>query len=137
MLLKLSNLVREAQEHALNCAACVARASTAEAKQEWRQIETGWMHLAETYLLVENLQHYLLSMDVGGEEKIEPPQHPRTERDRADESDAPGNESRYRLLADACRRKADAEPSAQGKIRWLELAEDWARLSEADRSSKK
>src|SRR5262245_14476205 len=126
MLLKLSDIVREAQDHAINCVEQADKASSPEAEEDWRRLERGWVRLAESYLLVDSLQRYLFDVD----QSNEPGTEPLLWASRAAETGSSASESKYRLFAEECRRKSEAEPTEYGKRRWADIAADWHRLAE-------
>jgi hypothetical protein len=60
MLLKLADHIRYAQERALQCAERAERANDPASRVEWRDIERGWQRLAESYMLVERREAFLV-----------------------------------------------------------------------------
>jgi len=129
VLSKLSNIVKEAQQRALDCADQALTVS-AEARAEWIKMERGWAHLAETYLLADSLQRYLLDFYRIGPDESPP--------DRLKQKDTPSSASinvpvpslgdasdKWHSLARECQRKAELERNEVVKRRWLELARGW------------
>lgn len=66
MLVKLSDHITHAQEHAITCPEYACEAIGKEQRLFWLKMEAGWMRLVESYMFQEHLHSFIRNRDHRG-----------------------------------------------------------------------